>query len=120
MADSTRKNDPGAKRARAFRATIIKLGSFVVVMVLVFVALVVVFSKYRSGSTREYTAVFTSASALKSGSSVEIAGVETLHLELRAKGRAEVVVEINDMVTARGSVGTDGNTRLGIFYERDY
>lgn len=76
MADSTRKNDPGAKRARAFRATIIKLGSFVVVMVLVFVALVVVFSKYRSGSTREYTAVFTSASALKSGSSVEIAGVE--------------------------------------------
>ena len=36
-------------------------------MVLVFVALVVVFSKYRSGSTREYTAVFTSASALKSG-----------------------------------------------------
>ena len=76
MADSTRKNDPGAKRARAFRATIIKLRSFVVVMVLVFVALVVVFSKYRSGSTREYTAVFTSASALKSGSSVEIAGVE--------------------------------------------
>lgn len=76
MADSTRKPDPGATRARAFRATIIKLGSFVVVMVLVFVALVVVFSKYRSGSTREYTAVFTSASALKSGSSVEIAGVE--------------------------------------------
>jgi phospholipid/cholesterol/gamma-HCH transport system substrate-binding protein len=76
VAESTRTRTPGERRARAFRATMIKLGSFVVVMLLVFTALVVVFSKYRSGSTNEYTAVFTSASALKSGSSVEIAGVE--------------------------------------------
>lgn len=63
-------------RARAFRATLIKLGAFAVVMVLVFVALVVVFSRYRSGSSDEYSAVFTSASAMKSGSKVKIAGVE--------------------------------------------
>lgn len=63
-------------RARAFRATLIKLGAFTVVMLLVFAALVVVFSRYRSGSSNDYTAVFTSASAMKSGSKVKIAGVE--------------------------------------------
>ena len=62
-------------RARAFRATLIKLGAFTVVMVLVFVALVVVFSRYRSGASNEYSAVFTSASAMQSGSKVKIAGV---------------------------------------------
>lgn len=63
-------------RDRAFRATVIKLGTFAVVMVLIFVALVVVFSQYRSGSTYGYRATFTSASQLKSGSKVRIAGVE--------------------------------------------
>ena len=63
-------------RARAFRAILIKLGAFTVVMILVFVALVVVFSRYRSGASNEFSAVFTSASAMKSGSKVKIAGVE--------------------------------------------
>lgn len=63
-------------RARAFRATLIKLGVFAVTMLLVFVVLVVVFSRYRPGSTNDYTALFTSASQLKSGSKVKIAGVE--------------------------------------------
>ncbi len=63
-------------RARAFRATVIKLGAFVVVMVLVFVGLVVVFSNYRPGRSDGYSALFTSASAMKSGSKVKIAGVE--------------------------------------------
>ncbi len=63
-------------RERAFRATVIKLGTFAVVMLLIFVALVVVFSQYRSGSTYGYKATFTSASQLKSGSKVRIAGVE--------------------------------------------
>ncbi|MCF3941212.1 MCE family protein [Gordonia tangerina] len=63
-------------RARAFRATVIKLGAFAIVMVLVFVGLVVVFSNYRSGKSDDYRAVFTSASAMKSGSKVKIAGVE--------------------------------------------
>ena len=64
------------KRARAFRATVIKLGTFIVVMLLVLVGLVIVFSKYQSGGTDKYSALFTSASAMKSGSSVQIAGVE--------------------------------------------
>jgi translocation and assembly module TamB len=34
--------------------------------------------------------------------------------------RAAVNLEINDRVTARGSVGSDGNSTIGIFYERDY
>ncbi|MGV9825821.1 MULTISPECIES: MCE family protein [unclassified Gordonia (in: high G+C Gram-positive bacteria)] len=63
-------------RSRAFRATAIKLAAFAVVMILVFVGLVVVFSNYRPGSSDDYTAVFTSASEMKSGSKVKIAGVE--------------------------------------------
>ncbi|MCP2176711.1 MCE family protein [Williamsia maris] len=63
-------------RSRAFRNTSIKLGSFAVVMVLIFVALVVVFSQYRSGSSNDYKATFANASQLKSGSKVRIAGVE--------------------------------------------
>lgn len=69
-------DDLVAKRARAFRATVIKLTTFVVVMVLVMTALVMVFSRYQSGSTTSYTALFTSASAMKAGSDVQIAGVD--------------------------------------------
>ena len=63
-------------RARAFRATLIKLSAFAITMVLVFVGLVVVFSNYRSGSSVEYSALFSSASQMKSGSKVKIAGVQ--------------------------------------------
>ncbi len=64
------------KRARAFRATVIKLTTFVVVMVLVMAGLVMVFSRYQPGSTDSYTALFTSASQIKPGSDVQIAGVD--------------------------------------------
>ncbi|MCF8611924.1 MCE family protein [Gordonia sp. HY285] len=64
------------KRARAFRATIIKLGTFVVVMLLVMAGLVIVFSKYQSGGSNTYSAMFASASAMKSGSAVKIAGID--------------------------------------------
>lgn len=63
------------KRARAFRATVIKLSTFVVVMLLVMTGLVLVFSRYQPGSTDRYSAIFTSASAMKPGSDVQIAGV---------------------------------------------
>ncbi|MCB1401990.1 MAG: translocation/assembly module TamB domain-containing protein, partial [Rhodobacteraceae bacterium] len=60
------------------------------------------------------------ATAVRAGKYIS----ENVYLDVQTASdgvsRAEVVVEINDMVTARGSVGTDGNTRLGIFYERDY
>jgi translocation and assembly module TamB len=34
--------------------------------------------------------------------------------------RAQLNYEINERLTARGAVGTDGNTTIGIFFERDF
>ena len=34
--------------------------------------------------------------------------------------KAEINFDINKTVTARGSVGSDGNTTIGLFFERDY
>lgn len=87
------------KRARAFRATVIKLSVFVVVMVLVMTGLFMVFSRYQSGSTDKYTAIFTSASAMKSGSDVQIAGVDVGVVEkihLTRDNVAEVKFTVND------------------------
>jgi translocation and assembly module TamB len=36
------------------------------------------------------------------------------------KSKIELVYEHNERVTARGSVGSDGNSTLGIFFERDF
>ncbi|GAA4664525.1 MCE family protein [Gordonia humi] len=87
------------KRARAFRATVIKLGTFVVVMVLVLVGLVVVFSKYQSGGSNTYRALFTSASSMKSGSSVQIAGVEVgtvKSIDLTRDNTARIEFTVNE------------------------
>ncbi|MCX5043358.1 MCE family protein [Aldersonia sp. NBC_00410] len=56
-------------------ATTIKFIAFAVVMVLIFAALAIVFSQARFAGTTSYHAVFTSASGMKSGSKVRIAGV---------------------------------------------
>jgi hypothetical protein len=55
--------------------TILKIGSFGVVMVLLTVALFAIFGQYRTGSGDSYSAVFRDASSLKSGDSVRVAGV---------------------------------------------
>lgn len=95
-------------RARAFRATLIKLGAFTVVMILVFVALVVVFSRYRSGgASNEFSAVFTSASAMKSGSKVKIAGVEVGSVggvELNRANEAVVTFSVDEQYPLPKSV----------------
>ncbi|AZG47922.1 MCE family protein [Gordonia insulae] len=94
-------------RARAFRATLIKLGAFTIVMVLVFVALVVVFSRYRSGKTEEYSALFTSASAIKSGSKVKIAGVEVgsvTGVSLTRDNEAKIGFDVDEKFPLPGSV----------------
>ena len=86
-------------RTRAFRATVIKLGAFATVMVIVFVGLVAVFSNYRPGSSSDYTAVFTSASEMKSGSKVKIAGVQvgTVHkVGLTRDNDAEVSFSVDE------------------------
>ncbi|MGB6180631.1 MAG: MCE family protein [Rhodococcus sp. (in: high G+C Gram-positive bacteria)] len=58
------------------RGTSIRLGAFVVVMVLILGALVVVFGQFRFESSTGYRAVFVSASGLRSGEFVRVAGVE--------------------------------------------
>jgi phospholipid/cholesterol/gamma-HCH transport system substrate-binding protein len=54
--------------------TIVKVGVFGVVMVLLTAALFAIFGQYRSGSDNSYSAVFADASSLKSGDSVRVAG----------------------------------------------
>ena len=34
--------------------------------------------------------------------------------------RAEINLDVSDNLTARASVASDGNTTLGLFFERDY
>lgn len=55
--------------------TILKVGIFGVVMILMTAALFAIFGQYRSGSDNSYSAVFADASSLKTGDSVRVAGV---------------------------------------------
>ena len=55
--------------------TIVKVGIFGVIMVLLTVALFAIFGQYRSGNDNEYSALFSDVSSLKSGDSVRVAGV---------------------------------------------
>ena len=49
---------------------------------------------------------------------------ENIYLDVQTDtdgvSRAEINLDINRNFTARGSVGSDGNTTLGLFFERDY
>ncbi|MBY6682960.1 MCE family protein [Rhodococcus sp. BP-316] len=58
------------------RGKLVRLTSFVVTMTLVLAALVVVFGQVRFDSTSTHRALFTSASGLRSGEFVRVAGVE--------------------------------------------
>ena len=55
--------------------TVVKVGIFGIVMVLLTAALFAIFGQYRAGSESKYSAVFADASSLKSGDSVRVAGV---------------------------------------------
>ena len=44
----------------------------------------------------------------------------TVQTDVDGGARAEVTLDLSDRVSARGSVGSDGNSTIGIFYERDY
>ena len=57
------------------RRTAAKFGVFAVVMAVLTGCLFLVFGEYRSGSTSDYSAVFTDASSLETGDSVRVAGV---------------------------------------------
>ncbi|AKK27778.1 MCE family protein [Mycobacterium sp. EPa45] len=55
--------------------TLLKVGIFGVVMILLTASLFAIFGRYRSGSDNSYSALFADASSLKSGDSVRVAGV---------------------------------------------
>lgn len=57
------------------RGTVLKFGTFAVVMIVLTAALFAIFGQYRSGSTNKYSAVFTDASSLDPGDSVRVAGI---------------------------------------------
>jgi phospholipid/cholesterol/gamma-HCH transport system substrate-binding protein len=57
------------------RGMIMKFGAFAVIMVLLTVSLFFIFGQYRTGSTEDYSAVFSDVSRLKEGQTVRVAGV---------------------------------------------
>lgn len=58
----------------SLRPTVIKLGIFALVMTVLTACLFFIFGQYRTGSTKEYSAVFADVSRLKAGQSVRVAG----------------------------------------------
>lgn len=57
------------------RSTLLRFGTFAVVMVVLTALLFVIFGQYRTGTTNSYTAVFTDVSGLKTGDSVRAGGL---------------------------------------------
>jgi phospholipid/cholesterol/gamma-HCH transport system substrate-binding protein len=57
------------------RGMIIKFGTFALVMIVLTVSLFFIFGQYTTGSTHEYSALFTDVSRLKEGQTVRVAGV---------------------------------------------
>ena len=57
------------------RTTGLKIGTFMVVMLMLTAALFAIFGQYRGGAENRYTAVFDDVSSLKNGDSVRVAGV---------------------------------------------
>ena len=41
-------------------------------------------------------------------------------MDADGKSRINLNLDVNDAITARGSVASDGESTLGVFYERDY
>lgn len=57
------------------RTTGLKIGIFMVVMLMLTAALFAIFGQYRGGAENRYTAIFEDVSSLKNGDSVRVAGV---------------------------------------------
>lgn len=76
--------------------TLIKFGTFALVMALVTVLLFAIFAQVRTGSTVGYSAVFNDASRLGSGDSVRVAGIRVGTVENVALRRdGTVLVKFN-------------------------
>jgi phospholipid/cholesterol/gamma-HCH transport system substrate-binding protein len=78
--------------------TLLKVGIFTVVMVLVAAGLVVVFGQFRFSSGASYHATFAEASRLKAGQDVRIAGVpvgSVSHVKLNADNTVDVAFDVD-------------------------
>jgi phospholipid/cholesterol/gamma-HCH transport system substrate-binding protein len=79
----------------------IKVGIFGIVMLMLTAGIFMVFGEFRSGSTNDYTAVFTDVSSLRSGDSVRVAGVRVGtvgNVTLRADNSVLVSFDADDDV----------------------
>lgn len=95
-------------------ATLVKLGTFVVVMVFFTAAVIVVFAQMRFGEERIYRAEFRDASGLKDSEFVRIAGVEVGNIRsTTVSGDATALIEFS----VRGNVAVNESTRLAVRYE---
>jgi translocation and assembly module TamB len=60
------------------------------------------------------------ATALRAGKYVS----DNIYLDVQTDSegvsQAGAVLELTDQITARGSVGSDGNSIFGLFFERDF
>ena len=95
------------------RATLIKFGIFVVVMAMLTSFLFFIFGQYRTGSTNDYSAVFTDVSRLKAGQSVRVAGIRVGTVNsVSLQADKKVVVQFD---ADRNVVLTEG-TRAAVRY----
>lgn len=104
----------GSAARRQDRATAVKVAIYAAVMLLILGALIVVFSNFRSGDTKSYSAIFTDASGLKSGQNVRVAGVlagKVSSVSLRRDATVKVTFNVS---SARP---LDTATRVAIKYE---
>lgn len=95
------------------RATLIKFAIFGIVMTVLTAFLFFIFGQYRTGSSTEYSAVFTDVSRLKEGQSVRVAGIRVGTVNsITLQSDKKVVVKFD---TDHNVVLTEG-TRVAVRY----
>ena len=97
----------------SLRPTLIKFGTFGLVMAVLTVFLFFIFGQYRTGATAGYSAVFADASRLRTGESVRIAGVRVGSVTgVSLRPDKKVVVKFD----ADRNVVLTGGTRAAVRY----
>lgn len=92
--------------------TILKFGSFAIVMLLLSALLFAIFAEVRVGSTNPYSAVFKDASRLKAGDSVRVAGVRVGTVnDVALQGDGTVLVDFDADRTVALTTGTKASVR---------
>jgi phospholipid/cholesterol/gamma-HCH transport system substrate-binding protein len=99
--------------SRSMRPTLIKFGTFALVMSVLTMFLFFVFGQYRTGATSGYSAVFADASRLKEGQSVRVAGIRVGTVNsVSLRSDKKVVVKFD----ADQSIALTDGTRAAVRY----